>query len=215
MGKLLDAPADSMTLEKYTVFEIEDLMNLGEANLIPVLLYIFHRIEKAFKGQPSMLILDEAWIMLGHPVFQQKIREWLKVLRKANCAVVLATQSLSDARNSGILDVLSESCPTKIFLPNQDAEKETQKGLYHGLGLNSTQVKIIAQARPKREYYVTSSQGCRLINLSLSPLALSFAGVSGKEDIAAIKNLINEYGPEWPTQWLHVRSIKFLKFKEP
>lgn len=215
MGKLLDAPADSMTLEKYTVFEIEDLMNLGEANLIPVLLYIFHRIEKAFKGQPSMLILDEAWIMLGHPVFQQKIREWLKVLRKANCAVVLATQSLSDARNSGILDVLSESCPTKIFLPNQDAEKETQKGLYHGLGLNSTQVKIIAQARPKREYYVTSSQGCRLINLSLSPLALSFAGVSGKEDIAAIKNLINEYGPEWPTQWLHARSIKSLKFKEP
>ena len=50
MGKLLDAPADSMTLEKYTVFEIEELMNLGEENLIPVLLYIFHRIEKAFKG---------------------------------------------------------------------------------------------------------------------------------------------------------------------
>lgn len=49
MGKPFDAPADSMTLEKYTVFEIEDLMNLGEANLIPVLLYIFHRIEKAFK----------------------------------------------------------------------------------------------------------------------------------------------------------------------
>ncbi|WP_320041264.1 VirB3 family type IV secretion system protein [uncultured Desulfobacter sp.] len=211
MGKLLDAPADSMTLEKYTVFEIEELMNLGEENLIPVLLYIFHRIEKAFKGQPSILILDEAWIMLGHPVFQQKIREWLKVLRKANCAVVLATQSLSDARNSGLLDVLSESCPSKIFLPNQDAGKDTQKGLYQGLGLNSTQVQIIAQARPKREYYVTSSLGCRLINLSLSPLALSFAGVSGKEDIAAIKNLINEYGPEWPKQWLRARNIEISK----
>jgi type IV secretion system protein VirB4 len=107
--------------------------------------------------------------------------------------------------------VLSESCPTKIFLPNQDAGKDTQKELYHGLGLNSTQVQIIAQARPKREYYVTSSLGCRLINLSLSPLALSFAGVSGKEDIAAIKNLINEYGPEWPKHWLHARNIKLPK----
>ena len=45
-----------------------------------------------------------------------KIREWLKVLRKANCAVIFATQSLSDASRSGILDVLTKSCPTKIFL---------------------------------------------------------------------------------------------------
>lgn len=207
MGKLLDAPSDSMTLENYTVFEIENLMNLGEENLIPVLLYIFHRIEKAFKGQPSMLILDEAWIMLGHPVFQQKIREWLKVLRKANCAVVLATQSLSDAQQSGILDVLSESCPTKIFLANEDAGKDTQKGLYHGLGLNSAQVKIIANAEPKREYYVTSSQGYRLIDLSLSPLALSFVGASGKKDIAIIKKLKIEHGAAWPRIWLSERGI--------
>jgi len=207
MGKLLDAPSDSMTLENYTVFEIENLMNLGEENLIPVLLYIFHRIEKAFKGQPSMLILDEAWIMLGHPVFQQKIREWLKVLRKANCAVVLATQSLSDAQQSGILDVLSESCPTKIFLANEDAGKDTQKGLYHGLGLNSAQVKIIANAEPKREYYVTSSQGYRLIDLSLSPLALSFVGASGKKDIAIIKKLKTEHGAAWPRIWLSERGI--------
>ena len=54
--------------------------------------------------------------MLGHPVFRAKIREWLKVLRKANCAVVLATQSLSDAARSGILDVLIESCPDQDFL---------------------------------------------------------------------------------------------------
>lgn len=209
MGKLLDAPTDSMTLEKYTVFEIEDLMNLGEENLIPVLLYIFHRIEKAFKGQPSILILDEAWIMLGHPVFRQKIREWLKVLRKANCAVVLATQSLSDAKNSGLVDVLSESCPTKIFLPNEDARKDTQKELYSALGLNSAQLQIISEAKPQREYYVTSSKGSRLINLSLSPFALSFVGASGKEDIATIKELINEYGPSWPEVWLSKRKINY------
>ena len=35
--------------------------------------------------------------MLGHPVFREKIREWLKVMRKANCLVLMATQNLSDA----------------------------------------------------------------------------------------------------------------------
>ena len=90
--------------------------------------------------------------MLGHPVFRAKIREWLKVLRKANCAVVLATQSLSDAARSGILDVLIESCPTKIFLPNEEAatggtpEHPGPRDLYEAMGLNETQIEIIRSA---------------------------------------------------------------------
>ena len=85
---------------------------MGDRNLIPVLLYLFRRIEKRLTGEPSLLILDEAWLMLGHPVFRDKIREWLKVLRKANCAAVLAPQSISDADRSAIIDVLKEICPT-------------------------------------------------------------------------------------------------------
>jgi len=58
------------------------------------------RFERSLSGAPALLILDEAWVMLGHKVFAEKLREWLKTLRKANCAVVLATQSLSDAARS-------------------------------------------------------------------------------------------------------------------
>ena len=97
LGHLLDARSDGIETNPFTVFEIEDLMGLGERNLIPVLLYLFRHFERSLTGAPSLLLLDEAWVMLGHPVFREKIREWLKVLRKANCAVVLATQSLSDA----------------------------------------------------------------------------------------------------------------------
>lgn len=121
LGPLLDAEHDGMTDAHFLVFEIEELMALKEQAAIPVLLYLFRRFERSLKGQPAYLLLDEAWVMLGHPVFRAKIREWLKVLRKANCAVILATQSLSDAARSGILDVLIESCPTKIFLPNEEA----------------------------------------------------------------------------------------------
>ena len=202
MGRLLDASEDSMGLSNFTVFEIEELMNLGDKNLIPVLLYIFRRIEKTFKGQPSMLILDEAWIMLGHPVFREKVREWLKVLRKSNCAVVLATQSLTDAVNSGILDVLVESCPTKILLPNVSASEDTQRALYQGIGLNSRQIEIVSSATPKREYYIISPEGNRLISLALGSVALSFVGVSDKESIARIKELERTHNDNWPALWL-------------
>ena len=182
-------------------------MNLGDKNLIPVLTYLFHRIEKALNGDPTILILDEAWIMLGHPVFRAKIREWLKVMRKANCAVILATQSLSDARNSGILDVLTESCLTKIFLPNIAARQEGQRDLYTGMGLNETQLGIIATATPKRDYYVVTPQGRRQVQLALGRKTLAFVGASDKESIARIQELAAEYGPDgWQAAWLHERN---------
>lgn len=202
MGHLLDASEDNLGMENFTVFEIEKLMELGDKNLIPVLLYIFHRIEKALKGQPALLILDEAWIALGHAVFREKIREWLKVLRKANCAVVMATQSLSDAVRSGLFDVLVESCPTQILLPNSKARQEGIVDLYKGMGLNARQIDIVASATPKREYYVTSTEGRRLISLALGPVALAFVGSSDKASLGRIKELEQQYGQEWPEEWL-------------
>jgi type IV secretion system protein VirB4 len=143
---MLDAAVDGLKLSRFQVFEIEDLMNLGDDRIaLPILTYLFHRIEKSLKGQPAILAIDEAWLMLSHKVFRAKIQEWLKVLRKANCIVLLATQSLSDAAKSGILDVLLESCPTKILLPNTEADQRGSGGVtgprdfYAMMGLNRRQ----------------------------------------------------------------------------
>ena len=177
-------------------------MGLDEKYALPVLMYLFRRIETSLKGQPAAIILDEAWLMLGHPLFREKIREWLKVLRKANCLVLLATQSLSDAANSGILDVLVESTATKIFLPNVFARNEETAELYKKMGLNSRQIEIIATATPKRDYYCVSEEGRRLFNLALGPLARCFLAVSDKETVQRIKDLQKTHGYEWYRAWI-------------
>src|SRR3546814_15439448 len=64
--------------------------------VLPVLTFLFHRLEERFNGRPTLLILDEAWVFLDNPLFAARIREWLKVLRKKNVSVVLATQTLAD-----------------------------------------------------------------------------------------------------------------------
>ena len=207
MGQLLDAEEDGLALGAFQCFEIEELMNMGERNLVPVLTYLFRRIEKRLTGAPSLIILDEAWLMLGHPVFRDKIREWLKVLRKANCAVVLATQSISDAERSGIIDVLKESCPTKICLPNGAAREPGTREFYERIGFNERQIEIVATAIPKRDYYVVSPEGRRLFDMALGPVALSFVGASGKEDLKRIRALHFEHGAAWPLHWLQQRGI--------
>ncbi|WP_341897550.1 VirB4 family type IV secretion/conjugal transfer ATPase [Sphingobium sp. YR657] len=207
MGHLLDAEQDGLSLSDFTVFEIEELMNLGEKYALPVLLYLFRRIERSLRGQPAAIILDEAWIMLGHPAFRAKIREWLKVLRKSNCLVLMATQSLSDAANSGILDVIVESTATKIFLPNVYARDEDTSVLYRRMGLNPRQIDILATAIPKRQYYYVSENGRRLFELALGPVALAFVGATDKESIATIKGLEARLGPRWVDEWLSLRGV--------
>ena len=182
-------------------------MNLGDKYALPTLLYLFRRIERSLHGQPAAIILDEAWLMLGHPVFRAKIREWLKVMRKNNCLVLMATQSLSDAANSGILDVIVESTATKIFLPNVFARDEEASALYRRMGLNSRQIEILASAIPKREYYYVSENGRRLYDLALGSLALAFVGSTDKESIATIKNLYDQYGDAWVNEWLAIKGL--------
>ncbi|MBA2482851.1 MAG: VirB4 family type IV secretion/conjugal transfer ATPase [Nitrosomonas sp.] len=208
MGHLLDAEEDGLNLTDFTTFEIEELMNLGDKYALPTLLYLFRRIERNLHGQPAAIILDEAWLMLGHPVFREKIREWLKVMRKANCLVLMATQNLSDAVNSGILDVIVESTATKIFLPNVHARDEDATALYRRMGLNTRQIEILATSEPKRQYYTVSEHGRRLYDLALGPLTLAFVGASDKESIATIKNLSARYGEHWPQEWLAIKGLK-------
>jgi len=212
MGHLLDASIDGLRLSDFAVFEIEDLLNLGDKFVLPVLLYLFRRIETSLKGQPAAIILDEAWLMLGHPVFKAKIREWLKVLRKSNCLVIMATQSLSDAANSGILDVIVESTATKIFLPNPFARDDDAAVLYRRMGLNTRQIEILATAVQKRHYYYMSDKGRRLYDLALGPLALAFIGSTDKESLATIRTLEARYGDDWVHEWLHLKGLRLADY---
>lgn len=201
MGTLLDGEDDGLKFGNFQVIEIEHLMNLGDKNALPVLEYIFHRIETSLDGAPVILPIDEAWIALQHPVFRDKIREWLKVMRKNNVCIGLATQSVSDAAQSGILDVIAETCQTKIFGANPSACDESSRKFYVALGLNQSQIKIIAGLTPKRDYYVVQPHGKRVIQLGVGPYALRWLGVSSKEDLNRLRQLILDRPEDWISIW--------------
>ena len=218
MGHLLDGKEDALNLSGWTVFEIDELMKMGKSNALPVMLYLFRVFEQSLVGQPSLLSLDEAWVMLGDPVFREKVREWLKELRKRNCAAVLATQSLSDAINSGLLDVLIEQCPTKILLPNKEADLHGTKDtpgpadLYTMFGLNKREIEIIKSSQYKRQYYYKSPLGRRVFELGLGPLALSFVAVSDKEEVAEVRSMIRRHGSDWPLVWLNHKGVDYEQY---
>ena len=198
-GRLLDAAEQQLALADVQCFETEALMGQTGA-VAPVLTYLFHRLEERFDGRPTLLILDEAWVFLDHPLFAARIREWLKVLRKKNVAVIFATQSLADIAGSAIAPAIIESCPQRIMLPNDRAIEPQGYEIYTRFGLNDRQIELISRATPKRHYYLQSARGNRLFELGLGPLALALCGSSDPASQARIDAVLAEHGREGVAQ---------------
>ncbi|MEI7668454.1 MAG: conjugal transfer protein TrbE [Pseudomonadota bacterium] len=190
-GDLFDKNYDNLAYGNWQAFEMEALMNKKQA-LIPILSYLFHRLEQRFDGSPTLLVLDEAWVFLDHPVFSKKIREWLKVLRKSNVYVIFATQSLADIADSPIVATIKEACMSKIFLANKNALDEDTAIVYKMFGLNKRQISILAYATPKQDYYYTSPNGNRLFSLGLSKLALAYCAATDKSTQNLAKHILAE-----------------------
>jgi len=192
-GRLLDAAEQHLAFADVQCFETEELM--GQAGVVaPVLTYLFHRLEERFDGRPTLLVLDEAWIFLDHPLFAARIREWLKVLRKKNVAVLFATQSLADIASSSIAPAIIESCPQRILLPNDRAIEPQSREAYERFGLNDRQIELVSRATPKRQYYLQSARGNRLFELGLGPIALALCGASDPATQSRIDAMIADDG---------------------
>lgn len=212
MGRLFDATCEGIAAARLVVHEIGDLMALKDQVSVPFILHIFRKFRRQLKGQPAFLLIDEAWLALGNALTSDKIFQALKEFRKLCCGVVLATQSLSDVARSGLLDVLIENCPTKIYLANPEAwttGTEQHPGpldLYRAFGLNDNQVSIVENLIPKSELYITAPEGCAVVKTVLGPKALAFAGVSDPKDLARIAELERLYGDDWKYRWLNERT---------
>ncbi len=206
-GRLLDAAENSLALSDVQCFETEELMHQPGV-VAPVLTYLFHRLEERFDGKPSLLILDEAWVFLDNPLFAARIREWLKVLRKKNVSVVFATQSLADIADSSIAPAIIESCPQRLFLPNDRAVEPQGRAAYERFGLNARQIELIARATPKRHYYLQSRRGNRLFDLALGPVALTLCGASAPADQTLIDRLTAEPAP-FLEAWLTAKGLSW------
>jgi type IV secretion system protein VirB4 len=204
-GQLLDSETERLGDAFVQAFETEGL--IGTSAAPAVLGYLFHRIEGQLDGRPTLLIVDEGWLALDDEGFAGQLREWLKTLRKKNASVIFATQSLSDIDGSAIAPAIIESCPTRLFLPNERAIEPQITAIYRRFGLNDRQIEILARATPKRDYYCQSRRGNRLFELGLGEVALAFCAASSKTDQAEIARVLAEQGRDgFVVGWLAARG---------
>jgi type IV secretion system protein TrbE len=180
----------------YTVYELRSLLDLDDRALVPALLALFHHVERQLDGRPTLIVIEEVWGPLMRTAFAARIKQWLLTLRKQNAAVVLVAHSVTQLRDVPSAQIIWESCPTRIYLPNADAASPDTFGIYAGLGLTSREISGLARARPKRDYYFTSPSGSRLFELALGPVTRALLA-SGDEVRRHAARVMRDHGQGW------------------
>ena len=167
-GFLFDNSEDTISFSQFQCFDFQGMSQYPEI-LEPLLFYILHRANAVIADQQitqvfKAFFIDEAWVFLKNPSIQRYVVEALKTWRKHNAAMVLSTQSLDELRRSDILDVIIESCATKIFLANPDMDRELYRRQFH---LNETEVELISNLIPKQQFLIKTPELAKVANLTV------------------------------------------------
>jgi len=165
-GFLFDNSQDTISFSRFQCFDFQQMSRYPEL-LEPLLFYILHRANEVISNRDISFVfkaffLDEAWVFLRNPSIQRYIIEALKTWRKHNAAMILSTQSLDELKRSELLDVIVESCATKIFLANPDMDQELYRRQFH---LNDTEVNLIAVLIPKQQFLLKTPELAKVANL--------------------------------------------------
>jgi type IV secretion/conjugal transfer VirB4 family ATPase len=165
-GFLFDNPQDTISFSRFQCFDFQQMGRYPEL-LEPLLFYILHRANEVIANRDissvfKAFFIDEAWVFLRNPSIQRYVIEALKTWRKHNAAMILSTQSLDELKRSELLDVVVESCATKIFLANPDMDQELYRRQFH---LNDTEVNLIAGLIPKQQFLLKTPDLAKVANL--------------------------------------------------
>ena len=162
-----DNVKDNLRFSRLTAFNFQGMKQNAKELMEPVMLYNLHlantvTYDPAFQSVPKLIVIDEAWAMLEHPLAFDYAKECIKTGRKHNLAIILATQSRGDLEKVGLWETVAEEMPTKVFFHNPGMDRESIRREYN---LTRVQVEAILKLIPAKQMLWTGPGESKILNL--------------------------------------------------
>jgi type IV secretion/conjugal transfer VirB4 family ATPase len=195
-GYLFDNVEDTLTFTRFQTFNFDGWNDYPDI-LEPLLFYVLQRASSEIERPANSAIFkvflaDEASIFLKNPI----IRDWVvraeRTWRKKNAAMILATQSVVELAEAGVLNIINESCPTKIFLANPNIDRKLYAEIFQ---LNDTQLELLESLVPKRELLLIQPRGTKKLVLEVDALTYWTATNNARDNVRKL-DYFARFGPE-------------------
>jgi type IV secretion system protein TrbE len=171
-GFLFDNVEDTLSFSRFQTFNFNGWDDAPEV-LEALLFYVLHRATAEIADPNKlatfkMFLLDEAWLFIKNETIRNYVVQAQKTWRKHNGAMILATQSLKEFEESGLLQIVSESCPTKVFLANPEMDRNVYREAFH---LNDTELDLIAGLIPPGQMLIRKAQTSKKVQLNVDSIS--------------------------------------------
>ena len=183
-GFLFDNVEDTLSFSDFQTFNFAGWGDAPEV-LEPLLFYVLHRASNEIANPEKLatfktFLLDEAWLFIKNETIRAYIVAAQKTWRKHNAAMILATQSIKELEESGMLAIVAESCPTKIFLANPEMNAQVYREAFH---LNDTEIDIISDLIPPGEMLIRKAQSSKKVRLNVDSVSYWIATNNARDNL--------------------------------
>ncbi len=208
-GFLFDNAEDTLSFSRFQTFNFHGWNDAPEV-LQPLLFYVLHRASNEITdpknlGTSKFFLLDEAWLFIKNETIRNYVVQAQKTWRKHHAAMILATQSIRELEESGMLAIVAESCPTKIFLANPDMNREVYREAFH---LNDTELELIDGLVPPGQMLIRKAQTSKKIHLNVDSVSHWMATNNARDNLKkqeyfdrhGFADGLRHLAEEWPFQ---------------
>ncbi len=157
------------------------------------------------KGGLLATLVEEFWLPISYPTTANQILDSLKTGRRRDEFIILVTQSPEDALKSPLLPAILQQTPTKILLPNPDAEYTTPDGGGYSRLLTKKEFQKLKQlGTQSRKFLIKQGAQSCIAKLDLNEMKDDIAILAmAAEDFPYLEAAKAQAGRH-PDQWVPV-----------
>lgn len=187
LGYLLNAPIDNpinkLLEERFVVFEMDNIKDnptLHTVTTIAIMtLYVRKLMRKNEKAIFSMLIIEEAWRLVGDPRFAKFLKWVAKTARKHFGSLVSVTQEPGDLMSPLVKEAIIKNSAIKILLDFSQYKNQSAQ-VQEILGLSDEETALLMSVNQGRD----PSRKYKEVFISWNGLAKVYGVEVGRESYA-------------------------------
>ncbi|KJV63412.1 MULTISPECIES: VirB4 family type IV secretion/conjugal transfer ATPase [Ehrlichia] len=164
-----------------------------------LIFYFLNTLINYFDGSPTILVIDEAWILDYVFTNNQEFDEWIEMMNKLNVVVVFAGENIPAIISSNVIYQFNEHVETQIFMPNSVS---TSKMYMKAFNLSRSECKTMFQMPSQEGYFfVKQDNNPVVLSFNLPDIPESHVLSANKNTIRYMYESIHTHGDD-VKEWL-------------
>ncbi|WP_395877737.1 VirB4 family type IV secretion/conjugal transfer ATPase [Ehrlichia muris] len=164
-----------------------------------LIFYFLNTLINYFDGSPTILVIDEAWILDYVFTNKQEFDEWIEMMNKLNVVVVFAGENIPAIISSNVIYQFNEHVETQIFMPNSVS---TSKMYMKAFNLSKSECKTMFQMPSQEGYFfVKQDNNPAVLSFNLPDIPESHVLSANKNTIRYMYESIHTHGDD-VKEWL-------------